>query len=118
VYKALDLSVIDTYVPCIPAAALSLLHVAQCMLWCACMYWHVRFSARIRSLFAWMLSYTTVSGNPWLLSSMSTTTGVCVNYHASSLLIIFLNVTEYLYTNSMLCINGNKLLTLLSPFIF
>jgi hypothetical protein len=78
--------------PHIPAAALSLLHVAQCMLWCACMCWHVRFSARIQSLFAWMLSFTTVSGNPWLLSSMSTTTGVCVNCYAFLLFIIFLNV--------------------------
>ena len=82
VYVNLEVFVSDKFSPHIPAAALSLLHVTRCMLWCACVYWHVRFSARIRSLFAWTLSYTTVSGNPWLLSSMSTTTGLCVNYHA------------------------------------
>jgi hypothetical protein len=89
VCKALELFVMGTFVPCVPAAALLLLHVAQCMLWCACMCWHVRFSARIRSLFAWMLSYTTVSGNPWLLSSMSTTTGVCANHMFSCCVLFF-----------------------------
>lgn len=83
VYVNLEVFVSDTFgPPHIPAAALSLLHVTLCMLWCACVCWHVRFSARILSLFAWTLSYTTVSGNPWLLSSMSTTTGLCVNHHA------------------------------------
>lgn len=82
IYVNVEVFVSDKFGPHIPAAALSLLHVTLCMLWCACVYWHVRSSARIRSLFAWMLSYTTVSGNPWLLSSMSTTTGLCVNYRA------------------------------------
>lgn len=94
----------DKFGPHIPAAALSLMHVTGCMSWCACVYWHVRFSARIRSLFAWMLSYTTVSGNPWLLSSMSTTTGVCLNYCAFYLLIIFINIENICMLVSLLMV--------------